>query len=58
MHGSLGTYIAHVIIRGVIYRFLFRLPITIVVIVGICAIIYIKSARVRKAMVRKGKKDD
>lgn len=41
MHGDLGTYIAHVIIRGVIYKFIFKLGPVPAVVIGLAACYYV-----------------
>lgn len=52
MHGNLGTYIAHVIIRGIIYKTIFAIPFPALAVIGGIAILYLRGKR-RKAKVKK-----
>lgn len=56
MHGDLGTYIAHVVIRGIIYKTIFRLPFPVVIVLGAVAVYYLvgrKTLKARRAKVKK-----
>lgn len=47
-HGSMGTYIAHVIIRGIIYKTIFAIPFPLLIVIGLGAVLYIKRGKVSK----------
>lgn len=53
MHGDLGTYIAHVIIRGIIYKFIFKLGTVPTIVIGAVALYYLVGRKMRKRKVSK-----